>query len=151
MSKVKIILETEESKEFSETMHYGLHGYNIKNCAYIRENCNQDCEKEEKIIGNVILYDDKKVIGGAEGQVRFGWYHLENLWISEEYRGKDHGTKIIEMIEEFAKEKGAIGIRTETWSFQAPNFYKKQGFIEYGKLEDSPPGYVEYLFYKKFN
>ena len=87
-------------------------------------------EKNKKVIGNVILYDGDKIIGGAEGKVIFGWYHLENFWISEEYRKSDYGSRIIEMLEKFAKEKGAIGIRTETWSFQAPEFYKKQGFVE---------------------
>lgn len=51
-------------------------------------------------------------------------------------------------VEIFAIENKCIGIRTDTWSFQAKGFYEKMGFTVYGQLENHPPHATDYLLKK---
>ena len=57
---------------------------------------------------------------------------------------------LIEKIEKCAKENNALGVRMETWNFQARGFYEKQGYIVYATFEDCPPGTTDYFLRKKF-
>ena len=41
-----------------------------------------------------------------------------------------------------------LGIRVDTFSFQAPGFYERLGYQRFGKLENYPNGY-ETIFYFK--
>lgn len=125
-------------------------------CAFNREHCewfnkraksNEDeyAEKEQ----NFIVYDDDKVVGGAIGLVKYKWYFLDLLYIDEKYRGQDIGTKLLEQIEEFARKENLIGIRMETWNFQARGFYEKNGYNVFGEIKDCPPGTIDYLLKKE--
>lgn len=57
---------------------------------------------------------------------------------------------LIDKIEECAKENNALGVRMETWDFQARKFYEKMGYIVYATFEDCPPGTIEYFLKKSF-
>ena len=105
-------------------------------------------EHNDKKIINFAVYDSSKLIGGASGWIQYQWYFLYHLWINEKYRKHKIGTKIIKKIERVAKENKCIGIRTETWSFQARGFYEKNDFVVYTELKDCPPGVTEYFFKK---
>lgn len=66
------------------------------------------------------------------------------------YRGKNIGTMLIEEIEKCANENDALGVRMETWSFQARGFYEKMGYKVYATFEDCPPGTIDYFLKKEF-
>ena len=46
------------------------------------------------------------------------------------------------------RRRGGTHIRLETWSFQAPDFYKKIGYREFGRLDDHPKGFTTFFFVK---
>ena len=48
-------------------------------------------------------------------------------------------------------ERGCIGVRLDTWGFQAKPFYEKQGYTVFGVLEDYPPGETEYQLAKRLD
>lgn len=52
-------------------------------------------------------------------------------------------------MEDFAVEKGCRFIYLDTFSFQAPGFYKKNGYEIFGMLEDHPKGFNQYFLHKK--
>jgi ribosomal protein S18 acetylase RimI-like enzyme len=52
------------------------------------------------------------------------------------------------MAEEVAQKKHCIGIWLETFSFQAPGFYRKLGYSEFGRLADYPPGHTRFYYQK---
>ncbi len=52
-------------------------------------------------------------------------------------------------LEDIAKEKGCRLILLDSFSFQAPEFYKKHGYREYGVVEDHPKGHSQHFLEKR--
>ena len=52
------------------------------------------------------------------------------------------------MVEAEARQSGATEAYLDTFSFQAPEFYKKNGYQVFGVLENFPPGHQRYYLTK---
>lgn len=141
-------IEKDNKKDVQGYVWFGLHKYNQKHCEFISKNSSYAHNNE--INGDFIIYENEKVIGGALGKIIFGWYELTDFYIDEPYRKQGLGSKVIKKIEEFAKENNALGVKIESWSFQAPKFYQKLGYTVWGEFKDCPPGAIHYYLYKKF-
>ncbi len=63
---------------------------------------------------------------------------IKRLYLKKDYRGKGWGRALLEMIIDFAKEKGVerVWLRTTERNVQALKIYKKNGFTE-SKREDN--------------
>ena len=92
---------------------------------------------------------DNTIVGGVLGELFWDWFHIDLLWIPEELRGHGYGHQLLLKIEEEAKKRGAKNIFLDTFSFQAPEFYKKHGYQIFGELKDFPPGHQRYFFTKQ--
>lgn len=92
---------------------------------------------------------DNTIVGGVLGELFWDWFHIDLLWIPEELRGHGYGHQLLLKIEEEAQERGAKNIFLDTFSFQAPEFYKKHGYQIFGELKDFPPGHQRYFFTKQ--
>jgi len=68
------------------------------------------------------------VIAGAAGRSFGDWLLINTLWVSEELRGQNIGSKILKKIETSAKERGCIKCLLDTLNFQAMPFYEKRGY-----------------------
>ena len=93
---------------------------------------------------------DRSIRGGAKCDVAWGWVYVDWLWVEEAWRGQGLGVRLLAAAEALAREHDCIGVHLHTWSFQAPGFYRKQGFSEAGRVEDMPPGAVRHWFAKRF-
>lgn len=87
-------------------------------------------------------------VGGLWAHLYYDWLLVELLFVPAKLRGKAHGSKLLMHAEQFAKEKGCVGIWLDTFSFQAPGFYEKHGYERFGTLEDYPRG-KQRLFFRK--
>jgi ribosomal protein S18 acetylase RimI-like enzyme len=98
---------------------------------------------------NLILRDqDGQIVGGVLGRMyRFALF-IHILWISEQVRGQGYGSRLLEEMESIARAKGCKLIHLDTWSFQAPDFYKKHGFEIFGILEGFLEGFKRYFLRK---
>lgn len=98
-----------------------------------------------------ILIKDKKnsVLGGIIVTFLWNGMEIETLWTDESIRGKGYGTKLVEMVEEEALKKGCSIAYTNTFTWQAPEFYEKLGYTLYGKLDNFPKGNSLSYFYKE--
>src|SRR5262245_33560034 len=76
--------------------------------------------------------------GGLLGHVWGGWLHITDLWLSESARGAGLGRQLMETAEAEARVDGCGYVYLDSHSFQAPDFYKKLGYQEFGRLKDSP-------------
>jgi GNAT superfamily N-acetyltransferase len=93
--------------------------------------------------------DNGEILGGLYGRVFYQWLFIELLSVPEEGRGLGLGSKLMQMAEELAQEKECVGIWLDTFSFQAPEFYKKLGYSEFGQIVDYPPGHKRHFFQKR--
>jgi ribosomal protein S18 acetylase RimI-like enzyme len=76
-----------------------------------------------------IAYDDnKKIIGAIKGEIMWNVIHIDLLMIKPEYRKQGIGTKLYDLVLDFAKKKKCVLITVETFDFQAPIFWKSKGF-----------------------
>jgi GNAT superfamily N-acetyltransferase len=70
------------------------------------------------------------------------------FWIEARFRGKGHGTALIEKIEDEARRFGAVRSYLDTMSFQAPDFYRECGYEAFGAIEGYPGGVTRHWFTK---
>lgn len=96
--------------------------------------------------------DAGDLAGGLVGHTWAGWLHVTFLWVAGHHRGIGLGGSLLAEAERTAREERAcVAVRLETWDFQAPEFYRKQGYDEVCVIPDYPPGITEYTFVKRFN
>jgi GNAT superfamily N-acetyltransferase len=65
--------------------------------------------------------------GGLYGQVFYQWWCIYLLALPAQARGQGLGSRLMQMAEDPAREKANIGLRLDSYEFQAPEFYKKLG------------------------
>ncbi len=99
----------------------------------------------------VLLRDPEtqEVVGGLYAKISYGWMFIELLSIPDSMRAQGTGTRLMQAAEEVARHKGCAGIWLDTFSFQAPGFYRKLGFSEFGHIADYPPGHQRHFFQKR--
>jgi GNAT superfamily N-acetyltransferase len=91
---------------------------------------------------------DGRVLGGAHGDTHYGWLYLSLLWVDEALRGQGLGRRLVERFEAEAVTRGCHGCWVDTYGFQAPGFYERLGYREFGRLEDFPLGSARHFFWK---
>jgi GNAT superfamily N-acetyltransferase len=98
----------------------------------------------------VTLRDEAdEVVGGLWGRMGYGYLFVELLALGPA-RGRGLGRRIMSMAEDEARARGLLGIWLDTWTFQAPGFYQKLGFVECGRIKDYPPGHDRIFYVKRF-
>lgn len=90
------------------------------------------------------------VVGGIDGVSFWGRLHVENLHVDAHWRGCGVGRRLMEMAETLARERGCRGINLDTFSFQAPGFYEKLGFIRIGEEDGYVNDYRRIYYTKSF-
>ena len=93
--------------------------------------------------------DSNEVIGGLYGKISYRWLLIDLVSVPESMRGQGIGEQLMRKAEEVAREKQCVGIWLETFSFQAPGFYRKLGYVEFGRLADYPPGHMRFYYQKQ--
>lgn len=74
--------------------------------------------------------------------------HIDSLFVSEKYRGKNIGRTLLNKVESEAKQMGAKLAHLDTFDWQAKDFYLKFGYEIFGILEDCPEGHERYYLKK---
>lgn len=91
-----------------------------------------------------------KVQGGLRGQTYWSWCTIDVLAVAKPYRSQGIGSRLLAKAEEIAQARGCVGVRLNTTSFQAPSFYHRNRYTEFGRIEDYPPGHSRIWFMKRF-
>ena len=91
---------------------------------------------------------DGQIIGGLTGKTYWNYLDIEFLWVHEDYRGVDIATQVITMAEAEARKRGCSYAMLDTYEFQALDFYIKQGYECFGKLEGYCERYERYYLKK---
>ncbi|RKM63094.1 GNAT family N-acetyltransferase [Butyrivibrio sp. XB500-5] len=87
-----------------------------------------------------IYYEDENngKLAGLTGETFGNWLCVHYLFVSEKLRGKGVGSELLNAAESEAKRRGCKYAFVDTFSFQAPEFYKKHGYNEVFTLENYP-------------
>ena len=113
---------------------------------YNQEQAGDDASKS---LCFVIQGPDENILGGVIGATHYDWLYVDLMWIKEELRGQGYGDKLLELTEEEARKRGAKNAYLDTFSFQAPGFYKKYGYQVFGELSGFPEGHTRYYLKKE--
>lgn len=93
-------------------------------------------EKDEQEKGSLhafILDENKEVM--AVGRLQFnenGEAQIRSMGVHEKYRGQNLGSKVLQYLEQKAKEKGVVKLVLDGRE-GAVNFYKKNGYVVTGE------------------
>lgn len=92
---------------------------------------------------------DGKIIAGIIARM-YCWnvVYIDTLWVDSKCRNEKLGSRLIENVESKARELGVRLIHLDTFDFQAKDFYEKQGYTVFGKLDDCPEEHCRYYMKK---
>jgi len=63
---------------------------------------------------------------------------IDIIWVQEDYRKQGFGRRLLEEAEKISREKNCSFVQLNTFSFQAPEFYKKHGYKVIAVIENAP-------------
>ena len=96
-------------------------------------------EASRNIPIGVFLEDEMgRKLAGLTGETFGNWLCTQFLFVGEQLRSQGIGSKLLEAAEEEARRRGCKYAFVDTFSFQAPAFYKKRGYREVFTLEEYP-------------
>lgn len=89
------------------------------------------------------------IVGGVQGSLWGRSVHIDALSVDEQYRGQNHGSKLMQAIEDYAAAHAHPLVYLETASFQALPFYEGRGYEIFGELPEITPGHTLYFLKKE--
>ena len=92
---------------------------------------------------------DQEIVGGVVAAIYWDWLYIDLMWLQEDLRGHGYGSRLLTQVENEAKQRGAKNAYLDTFSFQAPDFYKKHGYQVFGELHEFPHGHQRYFLTKQ--
>lgn len=109
----------------------------------------QEVKTPSEYVSFVLKNENEELVGGITATIYWHHIYIDFLWVEESHREGGYGSELMNKIEELAIEKGCYLILLDTFSFQAPDFYKKLGYKVVGTVEDHPKGFNKYLLEKR--
>lgn len=96
------------------------------------------------------LKDNNTIIGALTAYTAYAEIYIDDIWVEPKYRGYGYGRKLIQDLEDRFRGKGYNNINLVTSHFQAPEFYKKCGFIAEFTRENKHNPKLSKTFFVKF-
>ena len=88
---------------------------------------------------NLYVEDDSgQLMAGLVAETFGNWLEIEYLFVKEDLRGQGFGSQLLQQAESEAKKRNCRFACVNTYQFQAPAFYQKQGYKEVFTLKDYP-------------
>ncbi|MEV6764869.1 GNAT family N-acetyltransferase [Streptomyces sp. NPDC051105] len=143
-------IETEVDKERRELLHARLRDSNTTASPVLA--ALRGTPDERQVPLHVWAMDDRsgELAGGLVGHTWATWLHVTYLWVDAGRRGTGLGRRLLSEAERIARQdRACAAVRLETWDFQAPDFYRKQGYEVVCVVPDYPPGITEYTLTKR--
>ena len=90
-----------------------------------------------------------RIAGGLAGELYWNACYVELLWVKVGARQSGVGRRLMQEAEKRARRAGKDLIYLNTYTFQAPGFYRKLGFRSIGRIRDYPRGESRIFLVKK--
>ncbi|MGC1212908.1 MAG: GNAT family N-acetyltransferase [Micromonospora sp.] len=91
---------------------------------------------------------DGELAGGLTGWTWGGRAGINTLWVRADRRHRGWGGRMLRAAEKEARRRGCTEISVSSFSFQAPHFYRRNGYSDTGVRDGIPGGHVDHHFWK---
>ena len=131
MQASEIIVTDEADDESIQVIGNGLNHFNDQHVGY-----------GDRQPLAVLVRDPQSgdVVGGASRRTSLGMLFLDLFHLPETLRGMGIGTEVLRRFEEEGRRRGCRSAVLYTISFQAPEFYERNGWVRFGEVPCDPPG-----------
>ena len=96
-----------------------------------------------------VCVDAGRVIAGIDASAYWGKLHIRLLWVHPDYQDRGLGRRLMTWAEERGRELQCASAVVDTMSFQAPDFYAKLGYRQFGASEGYEGGASRRYFEKR--
>ena len=79
-----------------------------------------------------------RIVAGLHGWTWCGACRVQTLWVRQDSRRLGYGRRLLGAAEQEARSRGCDQLLLDTFSFQAPLYYKKLGYEVIGVVEGFP-------------
>lgn len=141
MEDVRIVRGKQKDLELFSTLATNIRAFNQSVLGTLDVQTVSVCAKDSA----------ENLVGGLYAEFVNRWLLVHAMWVAEERRGQGLGRRLMEELEQFAAENQAIGAQVDTTSFQAPGFYEKFGYREFGRLENFYAGHSRIYLAKRYS
>ena len=93
--------------------------------------------------------DSGEIAGGLTGKTYWNYLEIMFLWVAEALRGQGRATAMLRAAENEAVRRGCQHALLDTYSFQALEFYRKNGYEEFGTLDHFTGGHTRHYLRKR--
>ncbi|HMK69279.1 MAG TPA: GNAT family N-acetyltransferase [Stellaceae bacterium] len=131
MKDATLVLTDAPSADACTTVDLGLGGYNAEQAGY------WDARPLAVLAQDPV---SGRILGGLIGRTSLGLLFVDLAFLPAELRGHELGTRMLRMAEEEGVRRGCRRGVLYTISFQAPGFYERHGWREFGRVPCEPKG-----------
>lgn len=102
---------------------------------------------------SLVLSDPQKnILGVLNAYTAFAEIYVDDIWVDSDYRNHGYGKQLLMELEKRFEGKGFNNINLCTSDFQAPEFYKKCGYMkEFTRINHKNPKLSKSFFVKYFS
>jgi GNAT superfamily N-acetyltransferase len=96
-----------------------------------------------------ITDDAGDLVAGLVGWTWGGCAGISEVWVRADRRHEGWGARLVRAAEDEALARGCTSVIVSSMSFQAPGFYRRQGYLETGSGGGLPGGHTRHHFFKE--
>lgn len=82
--------------------------------------------------------DEGQLLAGLSGWTWGSCAGIAMVWVREDSRKAGWGGRLLEAAEHVARERGCNRMFVSSFTFQAPDFYRRHGYVETARVENFP-------------
>jgi ribosomal protein S18 acetylase RimI-like enzyme len=136
LNNILINIDVSPSEEEEKFIRDQLHQFNVNQIG-----------KDEQYA--VFAYNNNDIIGGVLVNTEKSSIFIDILWVDETLRGQGIGSKLLIAAEKEGINRNIQYSTTDTFDFQAVDFYIKNGYSEIGRIAAYIEGHDKVFFRKK--
>ncbi|WP_031006139.1 GNAT family N-acetyltransferase [Streptomyces sp. NRRL F-5727] len=127
--------------ELSKLLDRGLDAYNFAATGTTPEDQGElSVRAQDPVTG--------ETVGGLTAWTWGGLLGIEMLWVREDRRRDGWGSRLLRAAEAEARRRGCDRATVSSFTFQAPDFYRRHGYVETGRTLGIPGGAEDVHFHK---
>mgnify|MGYP001038292731 CR=1 FL=1 len=126
------------AEELVQALRQGLTAYNVEHGRI----------QATRPAGIFVREADGTLAAGIYGEIWGSCLDIKYLWVHTAWRGRGIGTRLLRGMEEEGRRQGCVWAYLNTFSFQAPDFYRRHGYEPIFTMEGYPDG-ITRIFLRK--